>query len=235
MKPIELTILMPCLNEEETIEKCVLQAKQFLENNHILGEVLVVDNLSVDHSAEIAKKCGARVIKETKRGYGNALICGNKNAKGKYIIMGDADCSYDFSSIMPFLELLRGDYDLVVGNRFKGNIEKEAMSFSHKYIGNPILSFVGKKLFKISIGDFHCGLRGYQKEKILSLNLSSPGMEYASEMIIRAKINQLKMTEVPIVLYKDGRIESTSHLNTIKDGIAHLKLMLSIYRRNKKI
>jgi glycosyltransferase involved in cell wall biosynthesis len=232
MENIELTILIPCLNEEETIGKCILSAKEFFKSNNINGEVLVVDNGSTDSSLNIAKENGARVILEEIKGYGSALICGTNNAKGKYIIMGDADCSYDFLSCMPILLKLREGFDLVMGNRFKGGIEKGAMSFSHRYIGNPILSFIGKKLFKTNIGDFHCGLRGYNKESIKSINLSSLGMEYASEMVAKASINNLKIDEVATVLYKDGRINTNSKLNTFKDGISHLKLMLKIYREN---
>lgn len=231
MTKMELTILIPCKNEEETIGNCIDIAKGFLEKNKINGEVLVIDNNSTDKSNKIAKKHGARVIKEKNKGYGNALICGNNNAKGKYVIMGDADCSYDFSNIMPFLEKLREGYDLVMGNRFTGKIEKDAMSFSHKYIGNPILSGIGKKLFKIKIGDFHCGLRGYNTEKMKNLNLKTPGMEYASEMVIKASKQNFKITEVPITLYKDKRVNQTSHLNSFKDGYAHLKLMISLYRK----
>lgn len=230
----ELTFLMPCLNEEDTIEQCIKICQDFLEQHNISGEVLVIDNNSTDNSYQLAKKCKARVIKEMAPGYGSALLRGIKEAKGEYIIMGDADCSYDFSACYPFLEKLRDGYDMVVGNRFKGGIEKDAMPFLHKYVGNPVLSFVGKKLFSIEVGDFHCGLRGFNTKKVRDLQLKCNGMDFASEMIIEAKINGFKMTEIPIVLHKDGRINSVSHLDTFKDGLLHLNTILQIYKRNKK-
>lgn len=226
-----LTILIPCYNEEDTIVECINRAKSFIEKENINGEILVVDNNSTDNSYDLAKKAGARIIKENMQGYGAALIRGNKEAKGKYIIMGDADCSYDFSCLKPFIKYLDKGYDLVVGNRFNKNMEKGAMKFSHKYIGVPILSGLGKILFKIKINDFHCGLRGYKKEKILDLNLKSNGMEYASEIIIKAHIKKLKIKEVPIVLHKDHRVKTTAKLNTIRDGFRHLKLILKLYFR----
>ena len=234
MKKIELTILIPCLNEEDTIEKCVNIAFSFLKNNNINGEVLVIDNNSIDNSYKIACKSGARVIKEKERGYGCALIRGINEAKGKYILMGDADCSYDFSAAYPFIEKLREGYDMVVGNRFKGGINKGAMPFLHKYVGNPFLSFIGKTLFKIEIGDFHCGLRSFNVKKIKSLNLSCCGMDFASEMIIKAKNNNLNITEVPIILYKDERVSCVSHLDTFKDGFLHLNTMIRLYRMRDK-
>ena len=230
MNKIDITILIPCYNEEETITKCINNAFSFLRENKFNGEVLVVDNNSTDNSYKLAKKAKARVIKETVQGYGAALISGTKIAHGKYIIMGDADCSYDFKECLPFIKKLDIGYDLIIGNRFKGGIEKGAMSFSHRYIGNPFLSFLGKKMFKIKISDFHCGLRGYKKDKILDLNLSSTGMEYASEMIIKSSINKLKIDEIPIVLHKDGRVKTRSKLNTFRDGIRHLKLMLKLHK-----
>ena len=235
MKELKLTVLIPCLNEEETIEKCVKKSKNMLKKNNIEGEVLVIDNNSTDRSYKIAKKAGARVIKEKKKGYGNALISGINQAYGKYIIMGDADCSYDFDMCPLFLEKLEDNYDIVIGNRFKGGIEKGAMSFSHKYIGNPSLSFIGRVLYKTKIRDFHCGLRGFNKEKIIGLNLQSPGMEFASEMICKGTLNNLSFYEIPIKLYRDGRIKTRSHLNSIKDGLRHLKLMIKIkHKKNSK-
>lgn len=233
MKDLYLSILIPCLNEEETIEQTVRKAKTFLDENNILGEVLVVDNDSSDNSETLAIKAGARVVKEKNRGYGNALKCGNLNAKGKYIIMGDADGSYDFSNLNPFIEKLESGADLVIGNRFATKMEKNAMSFSHKYIGNPFLSFIGRKMFDIEVKDFHCGLRGYRKDKILKLDLQTNGMDYASEMIIRAKLEKYTIKEVPITLYKDGRINTRSHLNSFKDGMLHLKTMFRLYKKDK--
>ena len=230
MSKLELTILIPCLNEEDTIEECIKICQNFLNEYNINGEVLVIDNGSIDNSYNLAVKSKARVIKEKKRGYGNALLRGIKDARGEFIIMGDADCSYDFSACYSFIECLRNGYDMVIGNRFKGGIEKGAMPFLHKYVGNPVLSFVGRMLFKIKIGDFHCGLRGFKTKKVRSLNLKCTGMDFASEMIIKAHVNKFKKKEIPIILYKDGRINCVSHLDTFKDGILHLKTMLNMYR-----
>ena len=233
MKNLRLTVLIPCLNEEETIEKCIKKSLTMLKKNKIDGEVLVVDNGSTDNSYKLAKKAGARVVKEEKKGYGNALITGINQSYGKYVIMGDADCSYDFDLCPLFLEKLEENYDIVIGNRFKGGIEKGAMPFSHKYIGNPSLSFVGRVLYKTKVKDFHCGLRGFDKEKIISLNLQSPGMEFASEMICKGALNNYSFYEIPIKLYKDERIETRSHLSNFRDGFRHLKLMFKI--KYKKI
>lgn len=218
---IEVTILMPCLNEEETIGICIKKAQKYLQQNNIIGEVLIVDNGCTDDSIKIAEKLGTRVIEEKNKGYGKALIKGNLSAKGKYVIMGDCDDSYNFEELDDFISELKKGYDLVVGNRFKGKIEKDAMPFSHRYIGNPILSGIGKIIYKANIGDFHCGLRAYKKESILNLDLKASGMEYASEMIVQAIKSNLKITEVPITLYKDGR-NKKSHLRTIRDGTRHL-------------
>lgn len=221
---MELTILMPCLNEAETIESCIVKARQFLVKNQIDGEVLISDNGSTDGSVEIATSAGARVVHAPKRGYGGALIAGCDAAKGKYVIMGDSDDSYDFLHLMSFLEKLRAGYDLVMGNRFAGGIEKGAMPWSHRYIGNPILSFIGRLFFKSEIRDFHCGLRGFNRESIAALHLKTTGMEYASELVVMAELNHLKITEVPATLSKDGRSHAP-HLNTFSDGWRHLKFL----------
>lgn len=222
---MELTILMPCLNEAETLAVCIQKAKRFLNENHIEGEVLISDNGSTDGSQEIAQKEGARVVVTETRGYGSALINGTKEAKGTYVIMGDADDSYDFLNLMPFLEKLREGYDLVMGNRFAGGIEKGAMPWSHQYIGNPVLSFIGRLFFKSRIKDFHCGLRGYNREAILNLQLQTTGMEYASEMVVKSELNGLKIAEVPTILSKDGR-SRPPHLRSFRDGWRHLKFLL---------
>lgn len=222
---IELTILMPCLNEAETLEVCIQKAKTFLETSGISGEILIADNGSTDGSVEIAKKCGARVEHVTVKGYGAALIGGCHAAKGKYVIMGDADDSYDFLNLMPFVEKLREGYELVMGNRFQGGIAKGAMPPLHRYLGNPVLSFIGRLFFPSSIGDFHCGLRGYEREAILKLNLHTTGMEYASEMVVKATMYDLKMTEVPTTLSPDGRSRAP-HLRSFRDGWRHLKFLL---------
>lgn len=229
---MELTILMPCLNEAETIEICINKAKKFINDNHIDGEVLVADNGSTDKSAEIAKSCGARVVYAERKGYGNALIVGCNNARGDYVIMGDADDSYDFVHLLPFLEKLREGYDLVMGNRYMGGIEKDAMPWTHKYIGNPLLSYIGRVLFKSKVGDFHCGLRAYNKKSIQSLALETGGMEYASEMIAKAERNHLKITEIPTTLKKDGR-SYPPHIRPFRDGMRHLGFMFIYYFRKK--
>lgn len=225
MTSCELTILMPCLNEAETLSSCIQKAKQFLQQENITGEVLIADNGSTDGSQVIAKQNGARVVQVSTRGYGAALRAGLEDARGKYIIIGDADNSYDFLNLSPFMEKLRLGNDLVIGNRFKGGIIKKAMPFLNRYIGNPILSFLGRLFFKTKIGDFHCGLRGFHREKIRTLNLQGDGMEFASEMIIKASLNQLKVTEVPTHLYPDGR-NRRPHLRPWRDGWRHLRLLL---------
>lgn len=222
---IELTILMPCLNEAETLETCIRKAKKFLDTSGVIGEILIADNGSTDGSVEIAEKCGARVEHVPVKGYGAALIGGCKAAKGKYVIMGDADDSYDFLNLMPFVEKLREGYELVMGNRFKGGIAKGAMPPLHRYIGNPVLSFIGRLFFPSDIGDFHCGLRGYDREAILKLDLHTTGMEYASEMVVKATMYGLKMTEVPTTLSPDGRSRAP-HLRSFRDGWRHLKFLL---------
>jgi glycosyltransferase involved in cell wall biosynthesis len=222
---LELTVLMPCLNEAETLEICIKKAMKSLKENNINGEVLIADNGSTDGSQEIAERNGARLINVPIKGYGSALIEGSKQAYGKYIIMGDADDSYDFSDIMPYIEKLREGYELVMGNRFQGGIEKGAMPWSHKYIGTPVLSFIGRLFYKSNIGDFNCGMRGYNKESILKLDLKTTGMEYASEMIVQSTLNKLKIAEVPTTLKKDGR-SRPPHLKTFSDGWRHLKFLL---------
>ena len=221
----ELTILMPCLNEAETLGICIEKAKRFLETENVNGEVLIADNGSTDASREIAEAAGARVVSVAEKGYGSALRGGTDAAHGKYIIMGDSDDSYDFLHLMPFLEKLREGYDLVMGNRFKGGIEKGAMPFSHRYIGNPGLSLLASLLFHSRVYDFHCGLRGYNRETYQRLGLQSTGMEYASEMVVAALQHGLKIAEVPTTLKKDGR-SHPPHLNTWRDGWRHLKYLV---------
>lgn len=220
----EITILMPCLNEAETLEVCIKKAKTFLQENNLSGEILVADNGSTDGSQEIAILNQARLVKIEEKGYGNALWIGGANAKGKYVIMGDSDDSYDFYKLMPFVEKLREGYDLVIGNRFVGGIEDGAMPWLHQYIGNPMLSFMGRIFFKSQVKDFHCGLRGYNRESIMKLDLKTTGMEYASEMIVMAELNHLKIAQVPITLKKDGR-SGKSHLRSFQDGWRHLKFL----------
>lgn len=222
---MELTILMPCLNESKTLKTCIDKAKLFLITHHIDGEILVADNGSTDGSQDIAKNLGARVVDIDEKGYGAALIGGCNAALGKYVIMGDSDDSYDFLNLMPFVEKLREGYELVMGNRFKGGIEPGAMPPLHRYIGNPVLSFIGRVLYKSDIKDFHCGLRGYNRESILKLNLHTTGMEYASEMVVQATLHKLKICEVPTTLRKDGR-DRPPHLRSWSDGWRHLTFLL---------
>lgn len=222
---VEVSIVMPCLNEAETLPYCLDKAFSFLQRNGIIGEVIVVDNNSSDASASIAIVHGAIVVKENNKGYGAAIMAGIKAAQGKYVIIGDADDSYDFSDIMSFVVLLRDGKDLVIGNRFSGGIKKKAMPFLHKYVGNPILSLVGRVFFHISVKDFHCGLRGLRKECFERLNLKTTGMEFASEMIVKAALNNLVITETPVILYPDKRTRRP-HLKTWQDGWRHLRFLL---------
>ena len=222
---MELTILMPCLNESKTIKTCINKAKLFLSTHHIDGEILIADNGSTDGSQDIAREAGARVVDIDEKGYGAALIGGCNAALGKYVIMGDSDDSYNFLNLMPFVEKLREGYELVMGNRFKGGIEPGAMPPLHRYIGNPVLSFIGRVLYHSNIKDFHCGLRGYNRESILKLNLHTTGMEYASEMVVQATLHKLKICEVPTTLRKDGR-DRPPHLRSWSDGWRHLTFLL---------
>jgi glycosyltransferase involved in cell wall biosynthesis len=221
----ELTILMPCLNEAETIEICVKKAMGYLARSGVAGEVLIADNGSTDGSQAMAEALGARVVAVPEKGYGAALIGGIKAARGKYVIMGDADDSYDFENLDGMVEHLRGGAELVMGNRFKGGIEPGAMPPLHKYLGNPVLSFIGRLFFAIPVGDFHCGLRGFSRESIDKLGLQSPGMEFASEMVVKASLNGLRIVETPTTLKKDGR-SRPPHLKTWRDGWRHLRFLL---------
>jgi len=227
---LELTILMPCLDEAETVAICVKKALGFLEKSGIAGEVLIADNGSTDGSQELAIRAGARVASIPQKGYGAAIIGGIAAANGRYIIMGDADDSYDFSSLGVYVDRLRQGYQLVMGDRFAGGIMPGAMPPLHRYLGNPVLSFIGRLLFRSPLGDFHCGLRGFDRASILSLNLSSPGMEFASEMIVKATLRELRITDVPTVLHPDGR-SRPPHLRSWRDGWRHLRFLLMMSPR----
>ena len=222
---MELTVVMPCLNEAETVATCVRKAVRFLADNGIDGEVVVADNGSTDGSRELAADAGARVVPIPERGYGNALMGGIIAAQGEYVIMGDADDSYDFTNLMPFIIELRKGYDLVMGNRFKGGIAPGAMPPLHRYLGNPVLSFVGRLFFPSAIGDFHCGLRGFRRDSAIALGLQATGMEFASEMVVKATLAKQKVTEVPTTLVKDGRSRKP-HLRSFRDGWRHLRFLL---------
>jgi len=221
-----LTIVIPCLNEAETLEKVIEKAKFSILKSGMFGEVIVADNGSTDGSQQIAATSGAKVLDVPVRGYGAALQAGIAAATGKYVIIGDADDSYAFDELGLFIEKLEMGYDLVMGDRFAGGIEKGAMPWLHKYIGNPILSYLGRTFFKVPINDFHCGLRGFKRESMQFLNLSSTGMEFASEMVVKAALNNLKITQVPTTLKLDGRLRGP-HLRTWRDGWRHLIFLLA--------
>src|SRR5688572_2648771 len=216
---------MPCLNEAETLGTCIKKALGYLERAGIRGEVIVGDNGSTDGSQDIARRAGARVVDVPRKGYGAALMGAITGARGRYVIMGDSDDSYDFSNLDPFVEKLRAGYDLVMGNRFKGGIKPGAMPPLHKYLGNPVLSFIGRLFFKSDIGDFHCGLRGFRQDIVKVLGLQTTGMEFASEMVVKATLFKLKIAEVPTTLSPDGR-SRPPHLRTWRDGWRHLRFLL---------
>ena len=216
---------MPCLNEAETLATCITKATTFLTTEGIVGEVLIADNGSTDGSIEIARSLGARVVNVDQRGYGNALRAGIRESRGTYIIMGDSDDSYNFLALTPFVEELRSGSDLVMGNRFKGGIEVGAMPKLHRYLGNPVLSFIGRRFFGSTVEDFHCGLRGFRRNAIVDLNLRSSGMEFATEMVVRAELERLRVTEVPTRLSPDGR-SRPPHLRSWRDGWRHLRFLL---------
>ncbi len=222
---IELTIVMPCLNEAETLETCIRKAQEFLRRHDIAGEIVVGDNGSTDGSQAIAERSGARVVPVATRGYGAALYGATLSAQGRYVIMGDSDDSYDFSDLMPFLEKLRAGYDLVMGNRFQGGIRPGAMPWKNRYIGNPALTGIGRLLFRCPAGDFHCGLRGYSLNAFKKMDLRTTGMEFASEMVIKATLMGLRIAEVPTTLSPDGR-SRPPHLRPWRDGWRHLRFML---------
>ena len=221
----EFTILMPCLNEAETLATCIGKAKAFLARAGIVGEVVIADNGSTDGSQGIATSLGARVVPIAERGYGSALLGGIKAARGRFVIMGDSDDSYDFSRLDRFVAQLRQGQALVMGNRFKGGIMPGAMPPLHRYLGNPVLTTIGRVFFRSPCGDFHCGLRGFDREAILGLDLQAPGMEFASEMVVKATIHGLSVTEVPTVLSPDGR-SRPPHLRSWRDGWRHLRFLL---------
>jgi glycosyltransferase involved in cell wall biosynthesis len=225
VETMELTILMPCLNEARTLEPCISKARGFLARTGMSGEVLVADNGSVDGSQQLARSLGARVIDVPERGYGAALKAGIQAARGRYVVMGDADDSYDFSALDAFVAELRAGRELVVGNRFDGGIAPGAMPFLHRWLGNPVLSFIGRRFFGGPLRDFHCGLRGFDRAAMLRLQLVTPGMEFASEMIVKALQAGLPTSEVPTTLAKDGR-DRPPHLNTWRDGWRHLRFLM---------
>jgi glycosyltransferase involved in cell wall biosynthesis len=223
--PIELSIVMPCLNERETLAVCVRKAMASLESANIRGEVIVADNGSTDGSQEIAEQEGARVVHVQEKGYGNALKGGILAARGEYVLMADSDDSYEFAHAPRFVSSLRAGSDLVMGNRFRGGISPKAMPFLHRYLGNPVLSAVGRLFFHAPVGDFHCGIRAMRKDSFLRMDIRSTGMEFASEMVVKATLLQMKVSEVPTTLNPDGR-NRAPHLRTWRDGWRHLRFLL---------
>ncbi len=222
---LELSIVMPCLDEAETLGACIGKARRAIDRLGIRAEIIVADNGSVDGSQAIARDLGARVVDVPRRGYGNALIGGIEAARGRFVIMGDADDSYDFSAISSLVEKLREGYDLVVGNRFAGGIQSGAMPWLHRWVGNPVLTFISRVFFHTPVGDMHCGLRGFRRESYARLRLHAAGMEFASEMVIKASLQRMRIAEVPVTLSPDGRTRPP-HLRTWRDGWRHLRFML---------
>ncbi|TRW14979.1 glycosyltransferase family 2 protein [Glacieibacterium frigidum] len=223
---VEMSIVMPCLDEAETLGICIAKANRFFAENGVAGEVVIADNGSTDGSQAIATSLGARVVAVPVRGYGAALAAGILAARGRFVAMGDSDDSYDFLGLMPFLARLRDGEQLVMGNRFQGGIAKGAMPPLHRYLGNPVLSFAGRLFYNAPIGDFHCGLRAFDRAAILGLGLRTTGMEFASEMVVKAQLAGLRLAEVPTTLSPDGR-SRPPHLRSWRDGWRHLKFLLT--------
>jgi glycosyltransferase involved in cell wall biosynthesis len=222
---VELTIVMPCLDEVETIGACIAKAQRWLRETGTEGEVVVADNGSTDGSPDLAKEMKARVVHVTERGYGNAVMGGILAARGKYVVVGDADDTYDFGNLTPFLEKLRDGHDVVIGNRFKGGIEPGAMPFLHRYVGNPVLTWIGRLLFRRPCGDFHCGLRAFSTAAAKKLDLRTTGMEFASELVVKAALHRMRVAEVPTTLSRSVR-SHPPHLRTWRDGWRHLRFLL---------
>lgn len=233
MKNIDFSIVMPCLNEAKTLGRCIEKTHVFFSHTDFSYEIIIADNGSSDHSADIAHQHGATVVNAETKGYGCALRTGIAATKGTYVIMGDSDDSYDFTALFPFVKKLTEGYDWVIGNRFSGGIKPHAMPFLHRYLGNPVLSFLGHILFQIPIGDFHCGLRGFKRSAYEQVELTSTGMEFASEMIVKAALSHHSICEVPTILYPDGR-KHPSHLRSWRDGYRHLCLLTNLYIKQKR-
>lgn len=224
-RPIELSVVMPCLNEAETLGACITKAQRALREAGIEGEVIIADNGSTDGSREIAARLGARVVPVSARGYGNALMGGIAAAGGRYIVMGDADDSYDFGHVPRFIEKLRAGADLVMGNRFRGGIQPKAMPPLHQYFGNPALTRIGRLFFHSPVGDFYCGIRGFRKDAYEKMALRTTGMEFATEMVVKATLLKMRIAEVPTTLSPDGR-SRPPHLRTWRDGWRTLRFFL---------
>ncbi len=227
---VEVSFVMPCLDEAQTLEGCIRAAQRCIDENGLDAEVVIADNGSTDGSPEIARRCGARVVHVAEKGYGRALQAGFEAARGRYLIMGDADQSYDFGEGMKFVEQLRAGHELVMGSRFLGTIEPGAMPWKHRWIGNPVLSWIGRVLFRTPISDFHCGLRALTKDAYERMNLRTAGMEFASELVVKASVMGLATAEVPITLHPDGR-DRAPHLRSFRDGWRHLRFMMTLSPR----
>jgi glycosyltransferase involved in cell wall biosynthesis len=224
-KPLELSVVMPCLNESLTLGTCIKKARDTMSRLGILGEIVVADNGSTDGSQALAESLGARVVPVSERGYGNALRAGIAAARGNYVVMGDSDDSYEFGQLGDFTDKLREGCDLVMGNRFQGGIRPGAMPFLHRYLGNPVLSWLGRLFFGCPVGDFQCGLRGFRKDSIDKLELQTTGMEFSTEMVVKATLFNLKIAEIPTTLSPDGR-DRPPHLRTWRDGWRYLRFLL---------
>jgi hypothetical protein len=222
----EVSAVMPCLNEEETLEICISKALACFRRLGVAGQVVVADNGSTDHSVEIARRLGAKVVHEHRRGYGAALMAGIEAADGDVVVMGDADDSYDWSAMGPLIEKVREGYDLVMGNRFRGGIAPGAMPALHRYFGNPVLSFLARVVCGAPVGDFHCGMRAFTKKAYGEMDLSTPGMEFASEMVMNAARNRLRIAEIPVTLHPDKR-SRPPHLRSFRDGWRHLRFLMT--------
>ena len=222
---VEVSIVMPCLNEAESLGACIVKAKKAIGRLGLAAEIIVADNGSIDGSQALAREMGATVVDVPRRGYGSALIGGIAAARGRFVVMGDADDSYDFGAVGPLVEKLRDGFDLVMGNRFAGGIEDGAMVWSHRWVGNPVLTYIGRLLFRARVSDMHCGLRGFRKDAYERLRMRATGMEFASEMVIKASLQGMKIAEVPVTLKPAGR-SRPPHLRTWRDGWRHLRFML---------
>jgi glycosyltransferase involved in cell wall biosynthesis len=222
---VEVSVVMPCLNEAETLAACIQKAQEAIEKGGLTAEIIVADNGSTDGSQVVARELGARVVPVARKGYGSALIGGIDAAQGAFVVMGDADDSYDFGAIGPLVDRLREGYDLVVGNRFLGGIEPGAMPWLHRWVGNPVLTLISRLFFHTPVGDMHCGLRAFRKDAYEAMRLRATGMEFASEMVIKASLKGMRIAEVPVTLRPDGR-SRPPHLRTWRDGWRHLRFML---------
>jgi glycosyltransferase involved in cell wall biosynthesis len=225
IETLELSIVIPCLDEAETLEACIRKALAAIDEHRLRAEILVADNGSTDGSQAIAERLGARVVPIASRGYGSALRGGIEAARGEFVVMADGDDSYDFGEVNRYVDKLREGYDLVMGNRFKGGIEAGAMPWKHRWIGNPVLSGVGRLFFRVPVRDFHCGMRGFRRDAYARMDLHTTGMEFASEMVIKATLNRMRIAEIPTVLHRDGR-SRPPHLRSFRDGWRHLRFML---------